>query len=436
MSDRLWWRRLGLLAALGLAVRVGYVLGWRLDEVAGDSVYYHQGANLLADGHGFILPQRFLLTGQQLPGADHPPGYLVVLALGSIVGLRSFLDHQLLSCLLGTATVIALGWTTRRMVSRQAGLIAAGVAAVYPNFWFYDGIVLSETLILLTTTLSILASLRAWEHPTPARLGQLGLVLGIAALSRSESILLAPLIIVPLLWWARSRARHNLVLLGGVAALAILAVVGPWVAYNLSRFDRPVTLAATPEIALAVSNCDAVYYGPNVGYWSEQCAADDVHGAPDDDAVRAAIFKDRGLSYLKEHASRLPVVVLARLGRTWGFWDPSGQLRLDENLEVKEPLPATFALFMYYALAGLAVVGALLLRSRRIPIFFLVAFAVNVSIASVLVFGQTRFRAAAEPSIVLMAAAAIDNFWLRSRRLRDTSRLRTDVVRDSVSASA
>lgn len=403
------------IAALGLLIRVIYVVGWRTDALTGDALYYHYGANLLADGYGFTDPLRHRLSGVEVPGADHPPGYMVLLAIGSFVGLRSALAHQLISCMVGTCTVVAVGWTARRMVTPRAGLIAAAIAAVYPAFWMYDGMVLSETLILLTATITVLAALRAWEQLSVSRLAQLGAAVGVMALTRAESILLVVLIGVPMLWYGRARARTNLVLLGGVLALSTLAVVTPWVAYNLIRFDHPVTLAGTPEIALATSNCDAVYYGSNIGYWSEECAAKVLRGTPDDDALRARLLKDAGFTYVRGHMSRVPLVVFSRIGRTWGFYDPIGQMHLDEFVDGREALPTVLALVMFYALAASAIYGALVLRSRNLPIFFLVAFTLNVTVAVVALYGQTRFRAAAEPVIVLLAAAAFDRLWSRAR---------------------
>jgi len=52
-----------VLAAL--ALRVGYVLGWKNPApILGDAFYYHYGANLFADGHGFPDPYAWKLTGR------------------------------------------------------------------------------------------------------------------------------------------------------------------------------------------------------------------------------------------------------------------------------------------------------------------------------------------------------------------------------------
>ena len=68
---------LGLVALGGLAIRLIYVLVWKNPGPEyGDAVYYHEGANYLADGEGYVHPFQLMLHGLRIPGADHPPGYL------------------------------------------------------------------------------------------------------------------------------------------------------------------------------------------------------------------------------------------------------------------------------------------------------------------------------------------------------------------------
>jgi hypothetical protein len=62
---------------------------------------------------------------------------------------------------------------------------------------------------------------------------------------------------------------------------------------------------------------------------------------------------------------------------------------------------------MYWFLAPLAVVGAVLLRRRKRLIAPLVATAVTVTIGAALTYGQQRFRIAAEPAILVLAAVPL-----------------------------
>jgi asparagine N-glycosylation enzyme membrane subunit Stt3 len=66
-------------------------------------------------------------------------------------------------------------------------------------------------------------------------------------------------------------------------------------------------------------------------------------------------------------------------------------------------------------MAPFAVAGAWLLRRRRQPLAILLVPLAMVTLTALLTYGSTRFRFAAEPSIVVLAAVAVDAL-LRRRR--------------------
>src|SRR5437588_816471 len=135
---------LAVVTVGALALRVAYVLVDRLDfNPKGDAYFYHAGANLLADGKGFIEP--FLYPLAQTNAAEHPPLYLIFLSVPSLFGMQSVLTHLLWSCLLGTATVMVVGLAGRAVGGECVGIIAALIAALYPNIWAPDGMLQAET---------------------------------------------------------------------------------------------------------------------------------------------------------------------------------------------------------------------------------------------------------------------------------------------------
>ena len=63
-----------------------------------------------------------------------------------------------------------------------------------------------------------------------------------------------------------------------------------------------------------------------------------------------------------------------------------------------------------------AIGGIVVLRRRHIPISPLIALVVIVTLAAMTTFGVTRYRAPAEPAIVIAAAVGIDAFLRHSQR--------------------
>jgi 4-amino-4-deoxy-L-arabinose transferase-like glycosyltransferase len=405
--DRRWLVALLAICALGLVIRVGYVMGWRdVDTIDGDPRYYHEAANLLADGEGFVHPFAWD-EGVRTPGADHPPGYVVVLAVPSLVGLDSIRAHQLASCLIGAGTVALVGLLGRRVAGRRAGLLAAGLAAVYPNLWFNDGALMSETLALFVGVAVSLLAYRAWDQPSGGRFAALGAAIGLASLARAEAALLIALLLVPLaVWVPRLAGWRSRVQRAGLAGAVALAVMAPWVVANLVRFEHPATLSTQMGPTLEVGNCDQTYSGPFLGAWSFACATD-VNAT--DRSVLDRVTREHALTYMGDHLDRVPVVVAARLGRTWGLYAPLRQLDFDVFAEAR-PLPAArVGLGMYYLTAAASVAGIVALRRRGVPSFPLTAWLVNVAITVVVFYGSTRFRAPAEPFLVVLAAVGVDS---------------------------
>ena len=393
-------------------IRVVYIFVERRDlEFSGDAFFYHEGANLLADGKGFISPYAFQ-TGREVQAADHPPLYIVFLAIPSLLRMTSTLTHLLWSALLGTATVVVVGLVGRAVAGARAGIVAAFLAAVYPSMWAPDGALEAETLAMFTTALVLLFAYRFLRQPSWGWLAATGAAVGAAALSRSELILLVPLLLVPMALLAREIDWKQRWKWLGASALATLVVVAPWVGYNLTRFDRPVLLSSQFESLLASANCDTVYYGDFIGYFSIECAtrvARREHVLRADESEQAAAFRSAAIDYAKGHLSRLPAVVGARVGRMVGLFEPEQQINLESLLGGREYGVAKWSMHGFYILALLSIVGAVVMRRRRtVPVYPLLAVLGTVLLTVIVTYANIRFRAPAEVVLAILGAVAID----------------------------
>jgi hypothetical protein len=423
LAGRRWLYALAGVAALGFGLRFWYIsVHTQSITPVSDAYWFHEGANLLADGRGFIDPIHLSLTGHAIEGAKNPPGFTVVLALASFVGQRSFFAHQVWAAIISTGTVVVVGFVGRRIAGPRVGLSAALFAAVYPNFFFSDALLLSETLVLFTGAITLLMAYRFWELPSRGRAAALGLACGVTVLSRSETVLLLVLLIIPAAWWVRGPKRRERFVLASIALAMSVAVMAPWVVYNLTRFNEPLYLS-NPDPTLLAGNCDDTYYGSLVGYWSVGCIVAATPSRPgftmqenlvaqleeagDDASVVGRTYREAAVENIKDNLGRMPFVVFAREGRTFGFYRPSQQLQLDE-IAPRELTLSRIALVMYYALVSGMVAGLVILRRRRVPIFPLVAYIATVALTVAIAIGETRYRALAELPLVLGAAVGVD----------------------------
>jgi len=394
-------RGLLLIVFLALGFRVGYVLTvTRHDHHLYDAIFYELEARKVADGRGFVDPFQGRYAGE--PEAGHPPLTVLVLAPAAELGGDSQLWMRFTMAALGTATVLLVGLLGRELAGERAGLLAAAMAAVYANLWMNDGLLMSETLAALTTAGAVLLAYRLLRRPTLGVALGLGAACGLAALARAELLLLVPLLGVPAAWTAcRRDTRAQLRVIGGIVG-ATVVVVGPWIGFNLARFERPTFLSTGDGGALVGANCPTTYYGDAVGFWNIYCVPHRPSRGGDLSLV-SEHDRTKAVDYARAHAGRLPVVVLARVGRLLGVYAP-GQLVKYTVGEGRPRWASYLGLVTFLLLLPLAVVGGRRLRRRGQPIWPLLAPAVLVVVAAALVYGTPRFRAPAEPSLVVLGA--------------------------------
>ncbi len=405
--DRTRWILLAIVG-VALVLRVAYVLGAKPhDLLAGDELYYSTQAQVLADGRGFEEPFR---SGS--PAADHPPLTALVLAPVSW-GHDPIMRQRLLMAVLGAAVVGAVGLLAMRVVGRRAGLIAAGLTALYANFWINDALIMSETISALCITLLLLSVYWYLDRPGPGRAALIGLLTAVTALAHAEMLLIVPLVLVPTMLLIRFGAPRAKAARWGHLGLAIgvtLAALAPWTIFNASRFERPVLLSTNDGLALYGANCPDSYYGPNVAFWSINCAlAFPLPGDPDQ-SEKSAIFRRAGLDYLRDHLSRLPTVVVLRELRGWSLWR-NGQMAFYNTGEGREQWASWIGVVQLWLLAPLTVAGGIVLHRRRVRLLPLLAMPVLVVIVTAVFYGIPRFRLPAEITIVVFAAAALDQAW-------------------------
>lgn len=412
MSERRFRTQLALVGAAGFLVRLAYIVFERRGVVVnGDSYAYHQGANLLADGHGFIEPFSFD-SGIVVQSADHPPLYTMYLAAFSLLGLDSPNAHRVASTFLGVGTVVLIGLIGRRLVGARVGLLAAGIAALYPNLWAYDGFLLSESMAQLLVAGTIVLAYRFWDRRRLVDAVWLGAAAGLATLSRAELALVVPLVLWPLVLKVPDLTRRERWRAAAAGSAVAGLLVTPWCAYNLTRFEEPTLLSNGFQVTLLVSSCDEVYYGDYLGYWNKACAdralAESGLAATEDRSVLGVMYGEAAYEYIGDHLGRLPLVVAARLGRTTGLYAVRQQAFIDHFPEGRETWVANSAWVSFLVLEALAVAGGVLLRRRRsVPLAPLLAPIAIALLSVAITFGNTRYRATAEPAVVLLAAVAI-----------------------------
>ena len=388
--------------ALGaLLLRVSYVLAFTRyqNRTLYDSFWYYSTTIGLHDGQFFRAPFSFS------PTAAHPPMTTLLLAAGTfVIGLHGGTTSSLLvMASLGSAVVVCVGLLGRMVAGPWAGLTAAILAAVAPNFWMPSGILMSETPAMLFMALILLAVVQLLRSPTVVSAVLLGVACGAEALVRAELILFVPGLLIPATLLARVPLRRRFLLLG-VGLASTIVILAPWVGRNLATFKDPTYLSTGDGLVLLGANCQQTYSGPVLGLWSVQCAKS-VRGGGDE-SVQSARDQHAAVQYIEHHASRLPIVMLVRIAHEWDLYQPVQMAQVEAG-EGRPVVASLAGLGFYYVLLLFGVAGIVILRRRRIDQWFLLVPAAVVTLVSGLFYALVRFRAPFEVCLVVLAAPAI-----------------------------
>ena len=418
-----FWAGMVLVTVAALGLRVAYVLSvTRHDTHFYDAAYYEGEAVSLAHGDGFTDPFPFFRSppGPAGPSAEHGPLTSVVLVPAALIGDGdlSELLMRFTMVLVGVGAILVLGLLARDLGGDLVGLIAAAVAALDPNLWMNDGLIMSESLSVLLVAAILLLSYRVLRGASWRWVVALGVLGGLVTLVRAELALLIVAIALPAAWIGSRRSaetppRDQAMRVGACVAAAAV-VVTPWVAFNMSRFEETTFVSTNDGLTMLAANCDPSYYA-NIGSGDIACANRRPKGDP---SVANAEWRSRAFQYMEDHLDRWPLVVAARVARMWSVFRISQTVGFDVG-EGRPRWASYLGVAGLYILALLAVLGGVSARRHKITIWPLLVPIVVVTSGTLLIGGIPRYRTAAEPSIIVLAALGFGA--LLQRRTHDRS---------------
>jgi hypothetical protein len=413
LTLRRWWALVAAIGAAGILLRVAYVLLVARDiELGADATWYLLVAGSIREGLGFVDPETLFTTGETVATANFPPLYPAFLAAVQAVFGTSETVSQLAGAFVGTSTVVLTALLARRLAGDRAGLIAAALVAVSPMLIAGDGSMMSEVLYVPLVTAAVLLVLHAGTEGTWWSWAVLGVVVGLAALTRTEALVLLAFLVLPVAWWGRVPMRSRL--LGIVATgLAVLVVVGPWMLRNRSAVGEATISNVSPATALAGSNCDRTWSGASIGSWEYECTRPELRTELGESEWSEQIRND-AIEHIGDNLGRLPLVLAARELRVWGLWDPTDLVERD----AEETRTAWFQWIVRITAiatlpAGLA--GIWMMREVGRQVVVLLGPVAMVATTALLSHGNPRFRTVAEPELLVGCAVFALALWRRWR---------------------
>jgi 4-amino-4-deoxy-L-arabinose transferase-like glycosyltransferase len=417
------------LVALALRL-VPVLLSYHLPIGLDDMFQYDMLARSIVAGDGYrwyaeedlALIQRYIpmeppedYDPRGVPTSFRAPGYPAFLALVYAilgVGPRRFFAARLVQAFLG-ATLAPLAWALARQIrfGERAARWAAGIVAVFPLLIVYPLGLATENFFVPLLLLALVLVLRAGERGRVRDHLLAGLVLGMAALTRSIVAGFVPLVVLWLWWVAQEkRARlHN----SAILIVCFLLVTIPWAARNTILHGRLTWVESALGYDLYVG-----YHPESTGTFQFGISLDLVPIL--DDGVRHERGMEAFWSFLRADPGRVPYLMVRKAGYLWSLDKRALIYFYGNNYFGYLPLWLLAPIFVLACgpLAVLAPAAAVGLAcgqagQRKLLVALLLAYYTG---AHMLILAEPRFHVPLLPVIAVLAAYAfVERPWHASR---------------------
>jgi 4-amino-4-deoxy-L-arabinose transferase-like glycosyltransferase len=368
-----------------------------------------------------------------VPGTSvslRPPLYPAVVAVVyDLFGLENYQSVRLLQAVLSLLNVLLLYRLGAETYSRRVGVWLAGLFGVYPSLLGFNNLLLTEVqfTVLLCGFCSGLA--RALRRESYGALGLAGVLLGLAALTRSVLWLFPPVLSVFLLLAWPGNIRRRLRAVGSLIAPFCL-VMAPWAIRNtnLEKTFQAVDcmggrnfMMGNYEYTPLFRAWDTIAIEGKLS-WHQTLASADLSSLGVTQGQRDKRALRHGLRFVLAH----PWLTVKRdLVKFFDFWNLERELVAGaaQGFFGKPSLPAllllTSIIFGSYATSLISgIFGALMAPPAdwRVHWFLLLVIGFICGMHT-LSFGHSRYHLPIMPLVLLYSAAAIvDRRAIWSRR--------------------
>jgi len=402
------------ILALGLVLRLAAGMWWQQRLPAekkfgfGDSESYWELGRTIARGQPFEYgPDRLKIF--------RTPGYPAILApLFLVSNEPPVFWGRAVSAVLSTLAVAAVAALGSLLFDRATALVAAAVAAVYPEAIALGAFVLSEAPFTPLMMLNLVFWGLAWRKPGKALLGlsmAAGIAGGLAVWMRPSWLLFLPFAALIGFAAVRDTRKHALVCL--VIFLGLCFTLLPWWVRNYRVAGRfvPTTLQIGASLydglsPTATGASDMRFVGRFV---AEQRAADAQPGAE-----THGLFEDRldsrlrraAIDWARDNPGRVLTLVKIKLIR---MWSPVPNANEFQSRWLRLILAA-----MYTPVIFLALIGAWRFARRDWPCLLCVLPALYFTCLHVIFVSSIRYRQPALLPLIVLAAGVLTD-WMKHR---------------------
>jgi len=398
-----------LAAAVLIRIPVALLMGDQVTVLPGiqDQVSYDALARSLLDSRGYSFTKNWYpFTPPNTPTAHW--SFLYPLYLAGTYAITGYhpLAARLLQGAVGGALLCFLVYKIgRRVADENTGLVAAGLAAVYGYFIYYNVALMTETFSVVLVLLTLHLSIELKENPTPIRWVGLGLSLGLAALLRQTVLLFAPFLLFWLFMELRARAIRWWYF--ALPVVIIFLVISPWTLRNYLVYRGFLLLNSNAGYALYASN------NPDLGTdWRNELVVVPVPEelARQNEAELDRALTQKGLEFILADPNRYLWLTLNKTLEYLRFWPSSDSSRISNLNRV-----LSFGLYLPFMVLGL---GLSVSRWRNfVPLYLLIVIHTGIHLLS---WPSPRYRLPVDAVLMVFAGLTLIELakQMKARRRR------------------
>ncbi|KPJ62542.1 MAG: hypothetical protein AMS15_03495 [Planctomycetes bacterium DG_23] len=387
-----------IILALGLALRLIFISLLPASELflpgplADQKEFVAMAENVLA-GRGIILGE-----GREIA---RMPLYALFLALSFGIFGENFFYLRLWQALISMGSVGLVFLLAKRIFSREAGLVAALLAAIYPFFILFSGLVLNETLFIFFFLLEIYLLVRlketvqaGEEERGRSRTYFLAVAAGVCA--GATVLIRGAALVFYVFVWAFSlllaRPKKRILLAVGIHGVIFCATLFPWVwrNYEISGHFVPTTLRV--GLSLYEGNSPQATGAPILNILVIPDAARDL-----DEYEKDKFLRREATRYILEHPGRFLRLCGMKFIR---FWNPVPNYPGFRRLLIIIGTAGSFLPVVFLALLGMG-----LERRDWRKWFLVVSPVVYFTLLHMVFVGSLRYRVPVMPFLVVLAGA-------------------------------
>lgn len=348
-----------------------------------------------------------------------PPGYPFFLAIIYRIFGHNILIAKIFQAFIGSFTCIIIYFIGKNIFNKKIGILSALVAAFYPTFIIFSGLLFTETLYIFLVSLAILYLLKDFDQPSVKNLLIIGLSLGLAMLTRTIIMFFIPFILLWMILYSSSKnlsekpsssesypstkqKKKNLMRFF-VLFIIIMCVISPWTVRNYNVHHEFVPISTNGGVAF--------WYGNNPEPRSSHIDFGDITNNPlinmTDEVQRDRLGYKEGFKFIRENPCTFLFLCVKRFSNFWGlpiwffiFYEYNYFIIPISKLSFMVLAPLT--VIPYIILIPLSIFG-IIFHSRSAKTSLLLLLISYYTIVHTIVMSTHRYHIAIVPFLIIFA---------------------------------